>query len=79
MAKYYKVIGKVTRYELLESSYYGNPKYHLSITTESGEIIHGKTATDAQIGYECLNSMNENHKWLYHKTPKGNIIFDQMF
>lgn len=68
--------GKLSYYERLESSRYGNPRYYGVFTNESGETLAGKTATDAACAYGFLNHQNAPRKVTYHITRNGNIIFD---
>lgn len=72
------VTGRVVGYEILNCSFYGNPRYSLTIETSDGDLLRGKTKTDGGIGYCCLNNTEQQHKWEYHITRTGNIIFDRM-
>lgn len=69
-------IGKLTYYERLNSSYYGNPRFYGEYTSESGEMLVGKTAVNAACAYSFLNYPDEPRKITYHITRNGNIIFD---
>ena len=69
-------IGKLTCYERLNSSYYGNPRFYGEFTSESGEMLAGKTAVDAACAYSFLNYPDKPRKITYHITKNGNIIFD---
>lgn len=69
-------IGKLTYYERLNASVYGNPRYYGVFTNESGETLAGKTATNAACAYSFLNYRNDPRKVMYHITRNGNIIFD---
>lgn len=44
-------IGKLTYYERLNCSYYGNPRFYGEFTSESGEMLIGKTAVNAACAY----------------------------
>lgn len=44
-------IGKLTYYERLNCSCYGNPRYFGVFTSESGETLAGKTAVNAACAY----------------------------
>ena len=68
--------GKLSYYESLNCSRYGNPKYYAVFTSENGETLSGKTATDAACAYAFLNNQNATRKVTYHITRNGNIIFD---
>lgn len=62
----------------------GNPKWYLAVKTRDGETLRGVTATDASIGYDVSDYVSQHDvfsefEFTYHITPKGNIIFDQMF
>lgn len=68
--------GKLSYYESLNCSRYGNPKYYGVFTSENRETLAGKTATDAACAYGFLNNQNAPRKVTYHITRNGNIIFD---
>lgn len=68
--------GKLSYYERLNCSCYGNPRYYGVFTNESGEMLVGKTATNAACAYVFLNYRNAPRKVTYHITRNGNIIFD---
>lgn len=69
-------IGKLSYYEKLNCSCYGNPRYYGIFTNERGETLVGKTATNAACAYVFLNYQNAPRKVTYHITRNGNIIFD---
>lgn len=69
-------IGKLSYYERLNCSCYGNPRYYGVFTSESGETLGGKTAVNAACAYGFLNCQNAPRKVIYHITRNGNIIFD---
>lgn len=68
--------GKLSYYERLNRSFYGNPRYYGVFTNERGETLVGKTATNAACAYGFLNYQNAPRKVTYHITRNGNIIFD---
>lgn len=68
--------GKLSYYERLNNSCYGNPRYYGVFTNERGETLVGKTATNAACAYGFLNYQNALRKVTYHITRNGNIIFD---
>lgn len=69
-------IGKLSYYESLNCSCYGNPRFFGVFTNESGEMLVGKTAFNASCAYGFLNYPNVSRKVTYHITRNGNIIFD---
>lgn len=71
-------IGKLSYYERLNCSGYGNPCYYGVFTNESGETFAGKTAANAACAYGFLNYQNAPRKVTYHITRNGNIIFDSI-
>lgn len=71
-------IGKLTHYERLNCSCYGNPRYFAVFTSESGETFVGKTAVNAACAYGFLNYQNSPRKVTYHITRNGNVIFDDI-
>ena len=60
------------------SSMYGNPSYYADFETPDGEIISGKTASNAACAYGITNYENGGKLATieYHETRTGNIIFD---
>lgn len=70
-----KVIGKVIDYQVLKNTLVGGPRYELVIETTDGEILRGKTRSNATIGYSCLNKQGSNFKWLYITKKNGSIEF----
>lgn len=68
--------GKLTSYERLENSEYGNPKYFGVFENESGDTLKAITATDASCAYEFLNNQHETRTIDYHETKTGNYIID---
>lgn len=70
---------KIIKVEKRNNSYYGNPSYQLTVQTENGEILIGKTATNAVLGYEVSWAWEGDWKVLaYHFTKSGNCIFDRL-
>ena len=68
--------GKLTSYERLENSEYGNPKYFGVFKNESGDVLKATTATDCSCAYSFLNNQNESRVVDYHETKTGNYIID---
>lgn len=68
--------GKLSYYERLNCSCYGNPRYYGVFTNERGETLVGKTAVNAACAYGFLNYQNAPRKVTYHITRNGDIIFD---
>lgn len=69
---------KLTNYETLNNSYYGNPRYRVVFANDNESIL-GKTATNASCGYIVTNFRNgELANVEYHETAKGNIIIDSI-
>ena len=76
--KEFKANLKILKVERRNNSYYGNPSYQLITQTEYGEILIGKTATNAALGYEVSWTWEGDWKVLaYHFTKSGNCIFDR--
>ena len=77
--KEFKANLKILKIERRNNSYYGNPSYQLIAQTEDGEILVGKTATNAILGYEVSWTWEDEGKILaYHFTKNGNCIFDRL-
>lgn len=77
--KEFKANLKILKVEKRNNSYYGNPSYQLTVQTEDGEILVGKTATNAILGYEVSWTWEGDWKVLaYHFTKSGNCIFDRL-
>lgn len=70
---------KILKAKRRNNSYCGNPSYQLTVQTEDGEILVGKTATNAILGYEVSWTWEGDWKVLaYHFTKNGNCIFDRL-
>lgn len=68
---------KVVTVKRGNNSIYGNPSYFLTVETENGEQITGRTASDAAIGYELgYSHEGKTLNFDYHYTATGNLIFD---
>jgi hypothetical protein len=77
-----KIEGCTLKYrESLNCSQYGNPKSYCKFETPDGEMIAGKTATDAACAYGIGNYDNGRRLATveYHETRTGNIIFDYIY
>ena len=70
-----KTIGKVVDYKVLKNTLVGGPRYELVIETTDGEILRGKTRSNATIGYSCLNKIGNNFVWIYVIKKDGSIEF----
>ena len=70
-----KVIGKVVDYQALKNTLVGGPRYELVIETTEGEILRGKTRSNATIGYSCLNKQGSYFEWVYITKKNGSIEF----
>lgn len=70
-----KTIGKVIDYKVLKNTLVGGPRYELVIETTDGEILRGKTRSNATIGYSCLNKIGNNFEWVYLIKKDGSIEF----
>ena len=69
-------VGTLTYYKHCNCSVYGNPRYYGEFTNEKGEILAGKTASDAACAYGFLNYQDRPRRITYHITRTGNVIFD---
>lgn len=70
--------GKILKVQRLKNSYVGNPAYRLTFQTDD-DILIGRTATNAILGYECSWTWEGEEKTLaYHVTKNGNVIFDRL-
>ena len=70
---------KILKIERLNNSFYGNPRYRLTVEDENGEILTGKTETNASLGYAVdYNWKGEKKVIEYHYTKGGNLIFDRL-
>ena len=67
---------KLIEHKRLNNSYYGNPKYLCYFENENGEIITGKTATNASVAYCITNYLNTFNVFVTHFTTNGNLIID---
>ena len=70
---------RILKIEKLNNSIYGNPCRRLIVEDEEGEILTGKTATNAVLGWEVSWTWEGESKTLvYHYTKNGNLIFDRL-
>lgn len=70
---------KILTIERLNNSIYGNPRYRLTVEDENGEILTGKTATNAALGYYVDYNWKGGKKVIsYHYTKGGNLIFNRL-
>lgn len=69
---------KVISIERRKNSIYGNPSFYLTVEdVASSEILSGKTASNAAIGYMLgYSCVGKVLTFSYHYTAKGNLIFD---
>ena len=69
------------RFQVLECTYKncsinGNPKKHLILLDNAGNVLHADTATDAMCGY-LHYAPGKQYTLTYHYTRKsGNMIID---
>lgn len=71
----FKFKGYMTMYQRLNNSTNGNPCYWLSFENDK-ESLSGRTKSDAQCAYSCLNYPLRERIITYHFTRKGNLIID---
>lgn len=70
---------RILKIKKLSNSIYGNPCYRLIVEDENGEILTGKTAANAMIGYEVTDTWEGEKKvFTYHYTKSGSRIFDRL-
>ena len=68
--------GTLIRYERMNNSVNGNPKYYGVFEATNGEILRGTTGTDSACGYSFLNNQTAEKEIEYHETKTGNIVID---
>ena len=68
--------GTMTRYERLNNSSYGNPRFLGVFENENGDYLIGKTGINASCGYSFLNNQTAKKEIQYHITNTGNVVFD---
>ena len=74
-----KTIGKIKGTKYRNTSYYGNPSYYVLFENETGELIKGYTAPNAQCGYSCTNSEFRQFAYIeFHTTKSGKIVIDDI-
>lgn len=70
--------GTIKKIKRLKNSYVGNPAYSIVFKTDD-DILIGRTATNAILGYECSWTWEGEEKTLaYHVTKNRNVIFDRL-
>ena len=69
--------GKIIDVWYRNTSYVGNNSYNILFETESGNILRGYTAPNAQCGYTCKNYELQEFAYIeYHYTKSGKMIID---
>ena len=68
--------GTLTYYKRLNCSIYGNPAFYGEFENKHGEVLRGRTASNAACSYGFLNYEDRPREITYHVTRTGNIIFD---
>lgn len=68
--------GMLTYSERLNCSVYGNPAYYGEFENDSGDVLRGRTASNAACAYGFLNQEDSKREITYHVTRNGNVIFD---
>ena len=71
-----KFAGTLTYYKRLNSSNYGNPAFYGEFENKYGEVLRGRTGSDAACAYGFLNYEDRPREITYHVTRKGKVIFD---
>lgn len=66
---------KVLKEQYNGCSIYGNPSKLLMLQDANGEILVGRTASNAMCGYYTYKAGNE-HEFTYHYTKTGKLIID---
>ena len=74
--KRYTFKGKLINYKRLNNSVYGNPAYYGEFENDSGDVLRGRTASNAACGYGFLDQEDSKREIAYHVTRNGNVIFD---
>lgn len=70
-----KTTALIRNIEWHHNSYYGNPSYCVWFECD-GDILYGKTASNAQCGYTINNFLDKLTNITYHITKNNNIIID---
>lgn len=75
-----KTIAKIKDVQFRNRSVYGNPSYYITFENETGEIIKGYTAPNAECAYGCKNpDLREFAYIVYHMTKSGKVVIDYIF
>lgn len=69
------ITGKVTETKHAGASYYGNPSYWVTISTESGDTVTLRTSANVSFGYSCQNAEYRDNAHIFHLTRAGRIRF----
>ena len=69
------ITGKVTATSHAGASYYGNPAYWLTITTDAGDTLTLRTSADVSFGYSCTNQEYREADHVFHLTRAGRIRY----
>ena len=68
--------GTMTRYERLNNSSYGNPRFLGVFEDSNGNYLVGKTGINSSCAYSFLNNQTAEKEIEYHETKTGNIVID---
>ena len=61
------------------NSIYDNPAWEIIAIQDDGIVLRGKTAANADLGYEVKTSwIGKNVDLAFHKTKTGRIVFDRL-
>ena len=75
----FKAAVKVLKVNRCNNSRNGNPSYRLTVQTEGGEVLEGRTAPNVILGYQVSWTWEGDWKVLaYHFTKSGACVFDRL-
>lgn len=76
----HEFIGRLTRYNRLQNTYYGTPRYEIFMESENtGELFHAKTSQRTGHIYGFNSEVGAMYRILYHNVTNGNISIDDIY
>ena len=74
-----QTIGKIKDVKFRNHSICGNPSYYIVFEDETGNILIGYTAPNAECAVGCKNSELQEFAYIeYHKTKSGKVVIDNI-
>ena len=69
------ITGTITATKHAGTSYYGNPAYWVTISTEAGDTVTLRTTANSMFAYACENPEYRDGNHVFHLTRAGRIRY----